>query len=408
MWIKNLSIFILSLHLCQSLPVKKNVIEAQHDSNSTAATESIPAVESSQKCAENDKECEQTRDRRQSLCDKDPGNNLLCGAETSAEDGESEEDNEIEDIYIKGDNGTVHFLGRVESSGANVTTIIKLTNIIENKNFIDMPTLLNNTNVNNIHIFNNRSSDEGGKFGLGYNENGPCCYSIQPKNCQQTTMGSQCRHSRKKICGKECKSRVIHHRSRSKCIPQWPYYNNCNNYGNMQNYYPPQFMPPMMPYPPYFEDVNDEYEDDSDESDDASWKKVAEKCKVVSEDGTEIVNCTESENPYARTNSKNSGKFKRHLKDGQRVSRDYEETRNIPYQPQVIYYPMPVYIQPMPVIIPQTHSQSKRRGVYDDFDDEDDEYSDDEETNEYTNHRQSKHKTAHKKKSKTHQFYEEI
>lgn len=407
MWKESLTIiFIVSIQIIQSLPLTSNVTEVQEVET---ITESAP-VELPQKCPENDTECEQKRKRR-NLCEQNTGNSAFCGSDASTEDadyGPNESDEEVRDIIVKTDNGTVHFLGRVESSGANVTTIIKLTNIIENKNFIDMPTILNNTNVNNIHIINNRSSDEGGRFGLGYTEDGPCCYLVKQKNCKQTTMGTQCSHHKKKMCGRECKSRVIHHQTRSKCIPQWPYYNNCNQHGNSPSFYPPQFMPPMMPQPIIYDD---EYDDDDfnskqDDDDDSSWKKVAEKCKVVNEDGIVIKNCSESSNPFAK--SRSSGKSKRHLSH-KTNDRNYEDSQEISYQqqPQIIYYPMPMYVQPMPMIMPpaQFNSQSRRRRDYDDFDDDDEEFSD--ETT--THHRRHQHRdTSATKKSKRHQFYEEI
>lgn len=400
----------MSIQTVKSLPLTSNVTEAQEVEMITA--ESTP-VELPLACPENDDECEQKRKRR-NLCEQNPGNSAFCGSDTSTEDASyenNESDEEVRDIIVKSDNETVHFLGRVESSGANVTTIIKLTNIIENKNFIDMPTILNNTNVNNIHIINNRSSDEGGKFGLGYTEDGPCCYLVKPKNCKQTTMGTQCSHHRKKLCGRECNSRVIHQQSRSKCIPQWPYYNNCYQHGNSPNFYPPQFMPPMMPQPkPIIND--DEYDDyfnsEQDDDDDSNWKNVAEKCKVVGEDGIIIKNCSESSNPFVR--SRSSGKSKRHL-NHKTNNPDYEDSQEISYQqqPQIIYYPIPVYVQPMPMIMPpQFNSQSRKRRDYDDFDDDDEELSEEETSTRHQRHQKRENHKAAARKSKRHQFYEEI
>lgn len=419
-----LSICLTLIEIGQSLPVSNDLTPAVISKSRLKAIESSP-VESVIECEKNDTECERQRKKRQSLCEKNPGNDSLCGTGVNQnqvganyDDDESEEEDddssEVQDIYMKSENGTVHFRGYVESAGANITTIIKLTNIIENKNYIDMPTILNNTNVNHIHVINNQSSEEGGKFGLGYTRDGPCCHLVQPKKCRQTTMGTQCRHHQKKVCGRECTHRVIKQRSKSKCIPQWPFFNNCNyaSFPNPQpNYLQPQFVP-MMP-PGSFDDSFDDEDDyeDSDENDDTSLVKISEKCKVVSEDGTKINDCTdkiENVNPFARNSIEGSKKSKRHLKHADSVD-DYENIQsnfNYQQQQQIVYYPVPVYIQSMPMMVPQSYQPKQSYYNYDDFDDDDgDDYE--EAAASYQKRVKIHEKSSSSRKSKR-QFFEEI
>uniref|UniRef100_A0A336K054 CSON010673 protein n=1 Tax=Culicoides sonorensis TaxID=179676 RepID=A0A336K054_CULSO len=107
--------------------------------------------------------------------------------------------------------------------GANYTTIIRLSNVINNTNIVKVPTNLNNTNINTIKIFANSSQekDESGLFGVGTNENGEsCCYVIHPKTCRHSMKGYRCHHRRHKTCGPQCSSRQIHVQARSRCSPQ--------------------------------------------------------------------------------------------------------------------------------------------------------------------------------------------
>ena len=104
----------------------------------------------------------------------------------------------------------------------NVTTIIKLTNIV------NVPTTVNVTNVNNIHIHEEEEEeeipkedeDDQGEFGLGKDENGPCCIAVKPKSCHASSNGYKCHHRRFKTCGKQCTSRIIHVQQRKKCTNQ--------------------------------------------------------------------------------------------------------------------------------------------------------------------------------------------
>lgn len=112
-------------------------------------------------------------------------------------------------LIIEGNNETHYYKGYLEPF-SNITTIIRLTNIINNTNEINMPTTVNNTNVNNVHIFNNKSSETGGNFGMGYTKEGSCCFKVQPKSCTTSTSGPRCHHKRSKVCGEQCTARIIH------------------------------------------------------------------------------------------------------------------------------------------------------------------------------------------------------
>lgn len=127
--------------------------------------------------------------------------------------------------------------------GHNITTIIKLNNYINTTNHINVPTNINNTNFNTVHLYTNQT--EGGAFGLGQTKDGDCCFAVQPKSCRTSTSGLRCHHRRHRTCGKQCTSRVIHAQSQTSCnrrgkcnakvsyvpepsprchyVPQWPY-----------------------------------------------------------------------------------------------------------------------------------------------------------------------------------------
>lgn len=292
-------------------------------------------------------------------------------------------------IIIENDNETQYYRGYVESA-ANITTVIRLTNLINNTNIINMPTTLNNTNINNIHIYQNKSSETGGKYGLGYSEKGSCCYAVQPRGCMQSTSGLKCRHKRHKVCGRQCTHKVIHpNRNPCTSTQQWPYvlcppnngYSNNYNPGyyppNYPQYYPPnnpQYYPPNNPgyYPqnPVFDQPDDDDDDDfpmfPDEEElnnpESGWIVSPEKCKVVSEDGLQITNCTQKghdfDNPFARNSI--SEPSKRNVRQTKK-----NHHQQIPYPNQMMqqpmqFYPMmyqPVYVQPMPIFMPQFYQQ---------------------------------------------------
>uniref|UniRef100_A0A4Y0BN64 Uncharacterized protein n=1 Tax=Anopheles funestus TaxID=62324 RepID=A0A4Y0BN64_ANOFN len=97
----------------------------------------------------------------------------------------------------------------------NVTTVIRLTNIVNNTNHIHMPTTLNNTNVNNIHVYTNLTDvapDEDTD-----SETEPCCTAVRPKSCHTSTQGVRCKHHKFRTCGPQCTSKVIHIQKRKRC-----------------------------------------------------------------------------------------------------------------------------------------------------------------------------------------------
>uniref|UniRef100_A0A336MS24 CSON006206 protein n=1 Tax=Culicoides sonorensis TaxID=179676 RepID=A0A336MS24_CULSO len=138
----------------------------------------------------------------------------------------------------------------------NVTTVIKLTNLINNTNVINVPTHINSTNINNITIVPSELTQD---YGFGHTKDGPCCMVVQPKTCHSSPNGPRCHHKRHKMCSSKCTSRILHvrsHRSHGvsyipqpspKCIysQSWPYVNcgyrrrdSCDGcYEHYDNYY---------------------------------------------------------------------------------------------------------------------------------------------------------------------------
>ncbi|XP_063710168.1 uncharacterized protein LOC134838553 [Culicoides brevitarsis] len=146
---------------------------------------------------------------------------------------------------------------------SNVTTVIKLTNHINNTNIVNVPTHINSTNVNNITIYTN-SSENFGDFGFGVTKDGPCCMVVKPRTCHTGPMGIRCHHKRHKMCSMQCTSRIMHvrsHRSHGfggyipqptpSCVymNQWPFVNcgnrrmsscaGCYEHYGSSAYYPP-------------------------------------------------------------------------------------------------------------------------------------------------------------------------
>lgn len=124
-------------------------------------------------------------------------------------------------VIFEGENGeTETFQARIEA-GRNVTTIIRLTNIINNTNTIHAPVNLTTTNLNNIHVHTQNRTEAvngtGVDFGLGATADGPCCFVVRPKTCFTSSVGIRCQHKRHKTCGSQCKSRTIHAQSRQRC-----------------------------------------------------------------------------------------------------------------------------------------------------------------------------------------------
>ncbi|KAH8342160.1 hypothetical protein KR074_002336, partial [Drosophila pseudoananassae] len=87
----------------------------------------------------------------------------------------------------------------------NTTNIIKLTNEIRNiiKHEIQQ------RNEVNVQVQQN-VSQVGGRFGLGYSDQGSCCYVVlMDRKCDKNA-GDDCREkSRQRVCGERCQARVM-------------------------------------------------------------------------------------------------------------------------------------------------------------------------------------------------------
>ncbi|XP_058823294.1 uncharacterized protein LOC131684443 [Topomyia yanbarensis] len=94
----------------------------------------------------------------------------------------------------------------------NVTTVIRLTNIVNNTNVVNVPTNVNTTNVNNIHIYANITEGESSTP-----EEEKCCTAVRPKTCHASTKGFKCQHRKFRTCGPQCKSDVVHVQRRKRC-----------------------------------------------------------------------------------------------------------------------------------------------------------------------------------------------
>ncbi|XP_059621769.1 uncharacterized protein LOC132265208 [Phlebotomus argentipes] len=124
--------------------------------------------------------------------------------------------NEYKSVVIQGQNGADNRIDTLMTPGRNITTVIKLNNYINNTNVVNVPTNVNATHVNNIHIYTN-TSRTGGKYGLGYSKKGDCCISVRPKSCHASSQGYRCHHKRRRTCGQQCNSKVIHAVPRRRC-----------------------------------------------------------------------------------------------------------------------------------------------------------------------------------------------
>ncbi|XP_055641827.1 uncharacterized protein LOC129778755 [Toxorhynchites rutilus septentrionalis] len=101
----------------------------------------------------------------------------------------------------------------------NVTTVIRLTNVVNNTNIVNVPTHVNTTNVNNIHIYSNVTESET------RSEQTKCCTAVRPKTCYASTQGFRCQHKKFQTCGPQCTSDIIHVQRRKRCDQ----YGNCKD-----------------------------------------------------------------------------------------------------------------------------------------------------------------------------------
>ncbi|XP_016983134.1 uncharacterized protein LOC108047454 [Drosophila rhopaloa] len=87
----------------------------------------------------------------------------------------------------------------------NTTNIIRLTNEITNI----IKHQIQNRNEVNVQVEQN-VSQVGGRFGLGYSDQGSCCYVVRlDRECEHEN-GHDCREkSRQRVCGERCQARVM-------------------------------------------------------------------------------------------------------------------------------------------------------------------------------------------------------
>ncbi|XP_037047568.1 uncharacterized protein LOC119082218 [Bradysia coprophila] len=110
-------------------------------------------------------------------------------------------------IIVENDQ-TVDKFQTINAAG-NVTTVIRLTNIINTtSSAVSEPTVDGGMQLVN---------ETGGEFGLGVNANGSCCYVVHPKTCTSTSNGRRCHHRREKMCGRICTAKVVHVQARRRC-----------------------------------------------------------------------------------------------------------------------------------------------------------------------------------------------
>lgn len=92
----------------------------------------------------------------------------------------------------------------------NTTNIIRLTNQIHN--MIDNSRgNITYRNDNVLHLHQNISR-VGGKFGLGYNDSDQCCIILRPKrqcDAEKFSTAARCHRKRHRVCGPQCKARVM-------------------------------------------------------------------------------------------------------------------------------------------------------------------------------------------------------
>lgn len=87
----------------------------------------------------------------------------------------------------------------------NTTNIIKLTNEINN--IIEHQ--IQNRNQVNVQVQQN-VSQVGGRFGLGYSDQGSCCYVVRlDRECEKKGAEGCREKSRQRVCGERCQARVM-------------------------------------------------------------------------------------------------------------------------------------------------------------------------------------------------------
>lgn len=116
-------------------------------------------------------------------------------------------------VIIQGDDEDEEYEYHVPT---NVTTVIRLTNVVNNTNVVNVPTHVNTTNVNNIHIYSNITGVGDDQPASG-EEAEKCCTAVRPKTCHASTQGFKCQHKKFRTCGPQCTSKIVHVQRRKRC-----------------------------------------------------------------------------------------------------------------------------------------------------------------------------------------------
>lgn len=116
-------------------------------------------------------------------------------------------------VIIQGDDEDEEYEYQVPT---NVTTVIRLTNVVNNTNVVNVPTHVNTTNVNNIHIYSNITG-VGDDVPVSGEQEEKCCTAVRPKTCHASTQGFKCQHKKFRTCGPQCTSKIVHVQRRKRC-----------------------------------------------------------------------------------------------------------------------------------------------------------------------------------------------
>lgn len=123
---------------------------------------------------------------------------------------------------INGNNHTVHRITRRIENGQNATTVLKLTNILNTTNYLDIPLNITTNNAHQISVYLNESLLRKNETKFSSDQvkdqaNEPCCWVIRPKSCFLSSSGVRCQHDRHKTCGPQCTAKIIHAQVRKRC-----------------------------------------------------------------------------------------------------------------------------------------------------------------------------------------------
>ncbi|EDV91339.1 uncharacterized protein LOC6568306 [Drosophila grimshawi] len=142
-------------------------------------------------------ECHENRDNCMAICAGKPKCESECPLCPELTD---------EPLLVQGVNDTLYVAPA--QPALNTTNIIRLTNQINNVIQNDIQA----RNEVNVKVHQN-VSQVGGRFGLGYNEQGSCCYVVRrDRSCDEENKEHKAlcqEHSRQRVCGERCQARVM-------------------------------------------------------------------------------------------------------------------------------------------------------------------------------------------------------